>query len=54
MTIREELSNILGIYVEPNKIRKQIKEMDTNGMITQKRMLQMIIMLCERMEKLEK
>jgi hypothetical protein len=53
MNIREEASTILGVRVEPNQWDATIKRLDVAGMITNRKILELVKMLCKRFEKIE-
>jgi len=49
--IREQASDILGVYIEKGHWDKAIKRLDISGRITQKQLLQLIIMLCKHLDE---
>lgn len=53
MTLAEEATKILGIHVFPGKWRQTIERLDVSGAFTRKHQMELLIILCERMEKLD-
>ena len=53
MKIREEASAILGIRIEPNGWDKAILNLDTAGMVTRKRLMELLVMTMKRIEQIE-
>lgn len=53
-TIREDMSEILGVRIEENGWRSAIHRLDVSGKMTQRKLLEMIIALCLKLEQMEK
>lgn len=53
MTIREEASSILGVRIDPDSWEKSINYIDTAGMYTRKRQMELTIMMLRRLEEIE-
>lgn len=53
MTIREEASAILGIRIEPEGWDTAILNLDRAGMITRKRLMELLVMTMKRIEQIE-
>ncbi len=51
--IREEVSKILGIRIEKGYWNTIFKNLDVSGGITQRKLLEIIILLCQKMEAIE-
>lgn len=52
-TLADEASAILRVKVFPGKWRKTIERIDILGSFTRKNQMELLIMLCEHIEKLE-
>ena len=50
MTIREEVSQALGIHIEEDGWSRALKNLDTAGMLTKRRLIDMIIIVLKRLE----
>ena len=51
--IREEVSKILGIKVEKGYWNTIFKGLDVSGGITMRKMLEIVILLCQKVEAME-
>lgn len=52
-TIRENISEILEVRIEENGWKSAVHRLDVSGKITQRKMLEMIVALCQKVEELE-
>lgn len=53
MTLIQDASSIVGVRIEPGYWKKSVERLDVQGAFTRKNMMDLIIMLCEHVEKLE-
>ena len=51
MTIREAASIILEYRIEKDGWDRAIKVLDTSGKMTQRKLLEMIVMICKKLEQ---
>lgn len=53
MTIREETSSILGVRIDPGTWEKSINYIDTAGMYTRRKQMELTIMILRKLEEIE-
>jgi hypothetical protein len=49
MKIYEDVSKILGVYVTRDTISREVKILDVSGRVTQRKMLELIMLLIEKL-----
>lgn len=49
--IRDHASDILGVYIEKGHWDDAVKRLDRSGRITQKQILQLVIMICKQLDE---
>lgn len=53
MNIREEISTIVGIRIEPNHWDVAFKRLDVSGKMTMRKVLEIVGALCKKVDELE-
>jgi len=54
MIIMDEVSKILGIYIKPETLDKEIAILDRSGRISQKKMLELMVVIIKYLYEQEK
>lgn len=52
-TIFDELSTILGLHITRDTVDREVKIIDSTGRLTQRKLLEILIMICKRLDGLE-
>jgi hypothetical protein len=52
--IRREVSQLLGMVIPPEGWDRTFRELDTKGRISNRTLLDIIVVLCKKVEQLEK
>lgn len=53
MTIREEVSSILGIRIEPNGWERAWSSLDKAGMVTKRKQMDLLLFVLKKLEEAE-
>lgn len=53
MSIRQDVSDILGFQVPPMGYKKKFEQLDRQGVISQKALIKILVLLLEREEERE-
>ena len=53
MNIFEQLTKILEVYLTPKNIDEEMKILEISGRITQRKMNEVIILLCKKIDQIE-